>query len=76
VLTTFTYGSNIGPAQAARRIRGVSAHDLRATSARHFTTNKLNLAGADVVDAFLQRTSSRLGVTTLWVAPDGTQLTR
>jgi hypothetical protein len=49
VLTTFAYGANLGPAQAARHIRGVSAHELGATAARHFTTEKLNLAGADVV---------------------------
>ena len=41
VLTTFTYGANLGPAQAARHIRGVSAHELGATAARHFTTEKL-----------------------------------
>jgi hypothetical protein len=40
VLTTFTYGSNMGPAQAARHIRGVSAHELGSTAARHFTTGK------------------------------------
>ena len=33
VLTTFTYGSNLGPAQAARHMAGVSAHELGATSA-------------------------------------------
>jgi hypothetical protein len=54
VLTTFTYGCNMGPAQAARHIRGVSAHELGATQARHFTTSKLNRASADVVNAYLQ----------------------
>ena len=52
MLTTFTYGANLGPAQAARHIRGVSAHELGLTAARHFTTGKLNLASADVVNAF------------------------
>lgn len=37
VLTTFTYGCNLGPAQAARHIRGVSAHELGATATRHFS---------------------------------------
>ncbi len=45
VLTTFTYGANLGPAQAARHIRGVSAHELGVTAARHFTTGKLNKRG-------------------------------
>lgn len=74
VLTTFTYGANMGPAQAARHIRGVSAHELGATAARHFTTAKLNRASADVVNAYLQ-----LELVTAWgnatsVAADGTQV--
>ena len=74
VLTTFTYGANLGPAQAARHIRGVSAHELGATAARHFTTEKLNLAGADVVNAYLL-----LDLVKAWgdgtsVAADGTQV--
>jgi hypothetical protein len=74
VLTTFTYGANLGPAQAARHIRGVSAHELGATAARHFTTSKLNLASADVVDAYLL-----LDLVKAWgdgtsVAADGTQI--
>jgi Tn3 transposase DDE domain-containing protein len=74
VLTTFTYGANMGPAQAARHIRGVSAHELGATAARHFTTGKLNRASADVVDAYLQ-----LDLVEAWgdassVAADGTQV--
>ena len=48
MLTTFTYGANLGPAQAARHIRGISAHELGATAARHFTTDTLNLASAVV----------------------------
>lgn len=54
VLRTFTYGANISPAQAARHVRGVSAHKLGATAARHFTTAKLNRADADVLDAYRQ----------------------
>jgi TnpA family transposase len=74
VLTTFTYGANLGPAQAARHIRGVSAHELGATAARHFTTGKLNLASADVVNAYLL-----LDLVKAWgdgtsVAADGTQV--
>jgi TnpA family transposase len=74
VLTTFTYGANLGPAQAARHIRGVSAHELGSTAARHFTTGKLNLASADVVNAYLL-----LDLVKAWgdgtsVAADGTQV--
>jgi len=74
VLTTFTYGANLGPAEAARHIRGVSAHELGATAARHFTIDKLNRASADVVDAYLL-----LDLVKAWgdgtsVAADGTQV--
>jgi len=44
ILTTFTYGTNLGPAQAARHIAGVTAHELSTTSGRHVTIGKLNKA--------------------------------
>jgi TnpA family transposase len=74
VLTTFTFGCNIGAAQAARHIRGVSAHELGATANRHFSTEKLNLAITDVVNAYLL-----LDLVKAWgdgtsVAADGTQV--
>jgi len=42
VITTFCYGTNLGPAQAARHIAEVSAHELSATARRHVTVEKLN----------------------------------
>ena len=74
VLTTFTYGTNMGPAQAARHIRGVSAHELGATAGRHFTTAKLDLAGADVVNAYLGLDLVRAWGDGTSVAADGTQV--
>jgi TnpA family transposase len=74
VLTTFAYGANMGPAQAARHIRGVSAHELGATAARHFTTGKLNRASADVVDAYLQLDLVKAWGDATSVAADGTQV--
>ena len=74
VLTTFTYGANLGPAQAARHIRGVSAHELGATAARHFTTDKLNRASADVVNAYLQLDLVKAWGDGTTVAADGTQV--
>ncbi len=52
----------------------MSAHELGATAARHFTTGKLNLASADVVNAYLL-----LDLVKAWgdgtsVAADGTQV--
>jgi hypothetical protein len=72
-VTTFTYGSLMGPAQAARHMRGISAHELGATFIRHFTIEKLDYATADVINAYL-----KLDITKAWgearsVAADGTQ---
>jgi TnpA family transposase len=74
VITTFCYGTNLGPAQAARHIAGVSAHELSATARRHVTVEKLNKAIADVVNAFME-----LDLIKVWgdgsvVAADGTQV--
>jgi len=74
VLTTFTYGCNLGPAQAARHIRGVSAHELGATATRHFTIDKLNRAGADVVNAYLHLDLVKAWGDASTVAADGTQV--
>ena len=74
VITTFCYGTNLGPAQAARHIAGVSAHELGTTARRHVTIEKLNRAIADVVNAFME-----LDLIKVWgdgsvVAADGTQV--
>lgn len=74
VLTTFAYGSNLGPHQAARHMHGVSAHALGSTAARHVSTEKLNLAIADVINAHTE-----LDLVKMWgdgstVAADGTQI--
>ena len=74
VLVTFAYGSNSGPAQAARHMRGVSAHELGATANRHATIDKLNRAIADVVDAFLGLDLAKAWGDASSVAADGTQV--
>ncbi|MGH2719714.1 MAG: Tn3 family transposase [Actinomycetota bacterium] len=74
VLTVFTFGANLGPAQAARHIRGVSAHELGATAIRHFTTEKLDQGIADVVNAYLHLDLTRAWGDASTVAADGTQV--
>lgn len=74
VLTTFTYGCNLGPAQAARHIRGVSAHELGATANRHFTIEKLNQAITDVMNAYLELDLIKAWGDGTSVAADGTQI--
>jgi TnpA family transposase len=73
-VTTFTYGSRLGAAQAARHMRGISAHELGATYIRHFTVEKLERASVDVINEYLG-----LDVTKAWgearsVAADGTMV--
>jgi TnpA family transposase len=74
VITTFCYGTNLGPAQAARHIAGVSAHELSATARRHVTVEKLNKAIADVVNAFMELDLIRVWGDGSVVAADGTQV--
>ena len=74
LVTTFTYGSRMGAAQAARHMRGISAHELGATYIRHFTVEKLDRASVDVINEYL-----RLDITKAWgearsVAADGTMV--
>jgi hypothetical protein len=74
VITTFCYGTNLGPAQAARHIAGVSAHELSTTARRHVTVEKLNKAIADVVNAFMELDLIRVWGDGSVVAADGTQV--
>jgi TnpA family transposase len=74
VLTTFACGSNMGPAEAARHIAGVTAHEISLAKNRHVNLAKLNKAIAEVVTAFI-----KLDVVKAWgegksVATDGTQV--
>lgn len=53
ILTTFTYGSNLGPVQAARHFRGAAtAHMLSFINRRHVDSAKLDLAIKDIVNAY------------------------
>jgi TnpA family transposase len=74
VITTFTYGSRMGAAQAARHMRGVSAHELGATSIRHFTIEKLDRAIADLINAYLELDLAKVWGDARSVVADGTQV--
>jgi TnpA family transposase len=53
LLALFTYGCNLGPAQAARHMRGIiSAHMLSFVNRRHINEEKLNLALVDLLDNY------------------------
>ena len=75
VLTTFCYGTLLGPAQVARHMRNqVSAHQLSLAFHKHITTANLQAADTDVINAF-----ARLDIAGIWgdgtvVAADGSQV--
>lgn len=74
IITVFSYGSNLGPAQAARHMRGlVTAHQISFVNRRHVTAAKLDEAIRDVINQY-----NRLGLPKVWgdgstAAADGTK---
>ncbi|VXD22093.1 transposase [Planktothrix paucivesiculata PCC 9631] len=74
LLTTFTYGCNLGPAQAARHMRGiVTAKELAFVNRRHVTVDKLNAALVDIINRY-----NALNLPKVWgdgksAAADGTK---
>ena len=53
ILTAFTYGCNLGPAQASRHLRGaVTPHMLSFINRRHANANKLNAALRDIINRY------------------------
>ena len=53
LLTLFTYGCNLGPAQAARHMRGVaSEHTLSYVNRRHINAKKLDSALVDLLNNY------------------------
>ncbi|MBL8470801.1 MAG: Tn3 family transposase [Rhodocyclaceae bacterium] len=53
ILTSFTYGCNLGPMQASRHLRGaVTPHMLSFINRRHVNGNKLNAALRDIINRY------------------------
>ncbi len=74
VVTTFTYGCNLGPAQAARHMRGaVSAHQLSFVNRRHIDANKLEAASRDIINPYAALQLPRYWGDGKTAAADGTQ---
>ncbi|GAA1626543.1 Tn3 family transposase [Nonomuraea maheshkhaliensis] len=75
VLTVFTYGTLLGPAQVAAHMRGkVSAAELARGANQHATSEKIAKASTTVINAFNQ-----LDISSVWgdgktVAADGSQI--
>jgi TnpA family transposase len=76
LLTTFAYGCNLGPVQAARHLGGaITPHMLSFVNRRHVTSAKLEAAQRDLIDTY-----ARFGLPTYWgegtaAAADGTKYT-
>lgn len=74
LLTTFTYGCNLGPTQAARHMRGiVTPRELSFVNRRHVSAEKLNAALTAVINRY-----NVLSLPKLWgdgtsAAADGTK---
>jgi len=53
LLTSFTYGCNLGPTQAAKHMRGmVTAKELSFVNRRHVAVDKLNAALVDIINRY------------------------
>ena len=53
LLTSFTYGCNLGPTQAARHMRGiVTAKEISFVNRRHVSVDKLNAALVDIINRY------------------------
>jgi len=74
ILTTFAFGCNLGPVQAARHLGDVvTPHMLSFINRRHVTATKLDAALRDLIDIY-----ARFGLPLLWgegtaAAADGTK---
>lgn len=75
VLVTFAYGTNMGPAQAARHLRGaVSSHQLGFVNRRHVDANKLEAAARDIINPYAALQLPRCWGDGSSAAADGTQI--
>jgi TnpA family transposase len=52
ILTTFAYGTGLGPTQVAKSVTGVSDRQIAFLNQRHVTTEKLEAAICGVINAY------------------------
>jgi len=73
-LAIFAYGTNLGPHQMARHLRGqLSADQIAHINRRHFTVEKLDAALRDVINCFNRYTLPHYWGEAKRAAADGTQ---
>jgi TnpA family transposase len=73
ILTAFAYGTGLGPTQVAKSVAGVSDRQIAFINQRHVTTEKLEAAICDIINAY-----NRFWLPKLWgngkrAGADGTQ---
>jgi hypothetical protein len=73
ILTTFAYGTGLGPTQTAKNIADISARQISFVNQRQVTTEKLEAAICDVINAYNKFHLPRYWGDTKRVAADGTQ---
>lgn len=74
ILNAFTYGCNLGPAQAARHMRGlVTPKMLSFVNQRHVTAKKLDQAIKDVINEYYRFDLPKLWGSGKTAAADGTK---
>ena len=73
ILTTFAYGTGLGPTQTARNIADVSARQISFVDQRQASTEKLEASITDTINAYNQFQLPRYWGDTRRAAADGTQ---
>ena len=73
ILTTFAYGTGLGPTQTARNIADISARQISFVDQRQATTEKLEAAICDTINAYNRFQLPGYWGDTKHAAADGTQ---
>jgi len=73
ILTTFAYGTGLGPTQTARNIANISVRQISFVDQRQTSTEKLEAAICDTINAYNQFQLPRYWGDTKRAAADGTQ---
>ena len=71
--TVFTYGTNLGPAQASRHMPGISAHMLGFVNRRHITSAALDAANRDIIELYARCELPRMWGNPAVAAADGSK---
>jgi len=74
ILTTFCFGTNLGPAQTAKHMpNGISAQQLALINRQHIAPRMLELARRDMINGFNQLTLPKVWGSETVAGVDGTQ---